>query len=132
MLTFPYVRKGHQFFPVVDVTLNVPKRSLTLKALVDSGATFPVFRAEILEYLGIPLSKGEPVYLEGIGGRILGYRHRIPASVGRKKFPLKVIFSQELAVSFNLLGRDNFFREFLVIFDEKKRRVRLRAHSFTR
>jgi len=128
MLTFPYLRKGQQFFPVIDVTFSVPARPLTLKALVDSGATFSVFRAEVLEYLGIPLARGERVYLEGIGGRILGYRHRIPAQVGSKKFPLTVIFSQELVVSFNLLGRDNFFREFLVSFDERSRVVRLQRY----
>jgi hypothetical protein len=128
MFTFPYLRKGRQFFPVVDVTLSIPKRPLTIKALVDSGATFSVFRAEVLEYLGIPLTQGKPIYLEGIGGRILGYRHRVPARVGHKMFLLTVIFSQELVVSFNLLGRDNFFREFLVTFDEKNRMVRLQAH----
>ncbi len=128
MLTFPYLRKGNQFFPVVDVTFLVPKRPLAIKALVDSGATFSVFRAEVLEYLGIPLSNGKPIYLEGIGGRILGYRHRIPVQVGTKRFPLSIIFSQEITVSFNLLGRDNFFREFLVIFDERNRFVRLKGH----
>lgn len=125
MLTFPYLRKGRQFFPIVDVTLAVPARSLTVKALVDSGATFSVFRAEILDYLGIPLRRGIPIYLEGIGGRILGYRHTIPASVGTRRFPLKVVFSQELTVSFNLLGRNNFFQVFLIAFHEPKREVRL-------
>ena len=129
MLTFPYLRKGRQSFPVVDVTLAVAQRPLTVKALVDSGATFSVFRAEVLDYLGIPLRRGEQLYLEGIGGRILGYRHRVPAQVGEKKFRLTVVFSQELTVSFNLLGRDNFFREFLVTFDERGRRVRLQHYS---
>jgi hypothetical protein len=128
MLAFPYLRKGRQFFPVADVALEVPQRSLTVKALVDSGATLSVFRAEVLEYLGIPLSRGEKMYLEGIGGRILGYRHRLPACVGTWRFRLTVVFSQELAVSFNLLGRDNFFKEFLVIFDERKRVIRLQHH----
>ena len=103
MLTFPYLRKGDQFFPVVDITLAAPGRSLTVKALVDSGATFSVFRAEILDYLGVPLRRGAPLYLEGIGGRILGYRHTVQAYVGRRRFPLKVVFSQELTVSFNFI-----------------------------
>ena len=128
MLTFPYLRKGAQYFPVADVALAAPNRSLTVTALVDSGATFSVFRAEIIQYLGIPIARGEPVYLEGIGGRILGYRHRVPACVGVRRFPLTVVFSQELTVSFNLLGRDNFFRHFLVTFDERGRTLHLHPY----
>ena len=128
MLTFPYLRKGQQYFPVVDITLPIPGRPLTVKALVDSGASFSVFRAEVLDYLGIPLARGRPLYLEGIGGRILGYRHRVPAQVGGTRFPLTVVFSQELTVSFNLLGRDNFFHHFRVTFDERDRTVHLKPY----
>ena len=126
--TFPYVRKGDQRFPVVDITLATSTRSLAIKALVDSGASFSVFRSEVLDYLGAPLERGAPVYLEGIGGRILGYRHRVSARLGEVKFPLTVIFSRELTVSFNLLGRDNFFEQFLVTFDERRHMVRLRSY----
>lgn len=128
MVTFPYLRKGEQYFPVVDITLTLPRRSLTVKALVDSGASFSVFRAEVLAYLGIPLVRGAPVYVEGIGGRILGYRHRVPARVGGTRFMLMVIFSQELTVSFNLLGRENFFQHFRVTFDERDRTVHLQPY----
>jgi len=38
------------------------------------------------------------------------------------------VFSQELTVSFNLLGRDNFFQQFLVTFDERRRTIRLREY----
>ena len=62
MLTFPYVRKGAQYFPVAEVTLAGATRSLTVTALVDSGASLSVFRAEILEYLGIRLAKGTRLY----------------------------------------------------------------------
>ena len=96
---------------------------------MDSGATFSVFRAEILDYLGIPLAGGRQVYLEGIGGRILGYEHRIAAQTGPRRFTLTVVFSRELAVSFNLLGRDNFFWEFLVRFDERRRLLRLQPYG---
>lgn len=129
MCTFPYLRKGRQHFPVVDITIESPSRSLTVKALVDSGASFSVFRAEILEYLGVPLGRGKQVYLEGIGGRILGYLHRLAAHVGGTRFVFMVVFSQELGVSFNLLGRDNFFHEFLVTFDERRRILQLRPYQ---
>ena len=128
MLTFPYLRKGAQYFPVAEISLGSSTRSLTVTALVDSGASLSVFRAEILAYLGIPLAKGARLYLEGIGGRILGYRHRLPAQVGKTRFSLAVVFSEELSVSFNLLGRENFFHQFLVSFDEHARTLRLQPY----
>ncbi len=53
----------------------------------------------------------------------------MPVQVGEVKFPLTVIFSRELSVSFNLLGRDNFFEQFLVIFDERHHLVRLEPYE---
>jgi hypothetical protein len=68
------------------------------------------------------------LFLEGIGGRIVGYLHRLTAKVGEKSFSLHVAFSRELTVSFNLLGRDNFFHHFLITFDERERRTQLRRY----
>lgn len=121
--TFSYLRKGGQYFPVISVKLKGPKEEIIVEALVDSGASFSVFRPEVADYLGIRLDKGKPVYLTGIGGRILGYLHKLPVRVGGKKFICKVIFSREFTVSFNLLGRDNFFLPFLVTFHEKIRKI---------
>jgi|SRR3989338_2289894 len=129
MPTFPYLRKGDQYFPVVDVTFVGRDQPLTIKALVDSGASFSVFRAEVLEYLGLALERGTRLYLEGIGGRILGYQHKLPVRVGQRAFSMAVVFSRELTVSFNLLGRDNFFRQFLITFDERGHRVALRPYE---
>lgn len=117
---------------MVDLTFAHPQRSLTVKALVDSGASFSVFRAELLDCLGRRLTDGHPVYLEGVGGRILGYRHLLPVQVGSTRFTLTAIFSQELTVSFNLVGREDFFHRFRVTFDERRLTVQLqpyRSHS---
>jgi len=120
---FSYFQKGRTFYPVVDIVLRNNARMLTLKALVDSGASFSVFRPEVAEYLGITIEKGKPIYLEGIGGRILGYLHNTWAVIGKKKFRCVIIFSREFTVSFSLLGRNNFFANFKITFDEKKKQV---------
>lgn len=122
---FPYLDRNGKYYPVIDVTLLHGKLSLTLKALLDSGASFSVFRPEVAEYLKIPIEKGKPFYLEGIGGRILGYLHTLPVSIGKKKFRCKIVFSKEFTVSFNLLGRDNFFENFLITFDERNHKTML-------
>lgn len=120
---FSYFEKDGQWFPVIEVTLRHRKKEITIKALVDSGASFSVFRPEIAEYLGLSLEKGKRVYLTGIGGRILGYIHQVSLTLGTTTFRCKIVFSQELNVSFNLLGRDNFFVPFVISFLEKKKKV---------
>lgn len=116
---FPYGEKEGRQYPLVDITLSHQKNSLTVRALVDSGATFSVFRPEIADFLKIKIEKGQQMYLEGVGGRILGYLHTVKVAVGGKSFPCKFVFSREFTVSLNILGRDNFFSEFLITFDEE-------------
>ena len=122
-LITPYVEKDTQWYPIIGVTLTHEGQSLNVKALIDSGASFSIFRSEIAEYLGIEIDRGEKLYLEGVGGRILGYLHEVELSIGKKKIRCKIFFSREFTVSFNLIGRDNFFLEFLVTFDEKNKRT---------
>jgi hypothetical protein len=122
-IEFPYLEKNGQYFPIVEVTLRKDKKLIKIKALVDSGAYFSVFRPEIAQELGIDLEKGKKIYLVGIGGRILGYLHKVSLSLGNKTFICKIVFSPEFNVSFNLLGRDNFFLPFIISFMEKKRKI---------
>jgi hypothetical protein len=120
---FSYLEKNGQYFPIVEVKLKNRKNELTVKALIDSGASFSVFRPEIAQELGIDLERGKKIYLTGIGGRILGYLHKVPVSLGNKNFLCKIIFSPEFNVSFNLLGRDNFFMPFIISFFEKNKKT---------
>lgn len=120
---FSYFEKDGQFFPIVEVILRHKRKGLTIKALVDSGASFSIFRPEIAEELGIEVEKGKKIYLTGIGGRILGYLHNLTLAVGGKTFLCKIAFSPEFTVSFNLLGRDNFFLPFVISFWERNRKV---------
>jgi len=120
---FSYLRKGSQYYPLIDIELTGPERSLTVKALVDSGASLSVFRPEIANYLTIPIKKGKGLYFQGIKGKIRGYLHRIPIRVNSEKFDCNIAFSPELKISFNLLGRNNFFFPFLITFNEKSKNV---------
>ena len=120
-LTFSYIKKGKVFYPIVDLTISGKVKSLSVSALIDSGASFSVFRPEIAEYLDIDIEKGKSLFLEGVGGRILGYLHMIPVQVGERRFVCKIIFSREFTVSFNLIGRDNFFQKFLITFAETEK-----------
>lgn len=122
-MEYSYLKKGSQFYPIIDVKLKNNKSEIILKALVDSGASFSIFRAEVAEYLGVSIENGKKIYLEGIGGRILGYLHSLVLIIEGKRYKSKIIFSRELTVSFNILGRNNFFIPFQIIFREKDKKI---------
>ncbi|OGG29805.1 hypothetical protein A2973_00335 [Candidatus Gottesmanbacteria bacterium RIFCSPLOWO2_01_FULL_49_10] len=95
------------------------------QALIDSGATISIFGEETAETLGIEIEKGEKIMLGGVGGRIVGYVHTLRARIAKKEFVCPFVFSREYLVSFNLLGREGFFEQFQITFDERRRTVRL-------
>jgi hypothetical protein len=47
MKEFSYLKKGDQAYPLIDVEMIGPKGSLVVYGLIDSGATFSIFRKEI-------------------------------------------------------------------------------------
>lgn len=96
---------------------------LITDALVDSGAVVSVFQGSISEYLGLDLYKGERVLLQGIGGRIAAYRHYVDLEIGDLSFRSIIAFSTEMISHVNLLGRDDFFRHFLITFNEPSHKL---------
>jgi hypothetical protein len=124
-MRFPYLRRGRHAYPIVPITLSYQGRSLRTEGLLDSGANLSLFPAEIAEYLGLSLESGRPIYLSGIGGRILGYRHQVSLAVETTAFQATIVFSAEFISSFNILGRDNFFKKFRITFNERQRFVEI-------
>ena len=126
MIAFKYYFSEDDYFPVIPFYGIKGFKKIKFYGLIDSGASISVFREEIAQELGIEIEKGELTYLSGVGGRIKGYLHRLKIEVAGKKFFCPVIFSHEYLVSFNLLGRQEFFPRFKIIFEEKNKEVNLR------
>lgn len=91
--------------------------------MIDSGANISVFREEIAECLEIVIEEGEEILLQGLGGRIVGYIHQLNVRVDDEEFPSKVVFSKELTVGLNILGREGFFEYFQITFNETGKEV---------
>ena len=126
LLVFPYkVDPQGNTFPIIPLSLAHSSKKKEFYALIDSGATISVFRAEVADSLGINTEKGEETYLGGVGGRIKGYIHVLKVEIAGKKFNCPIVFSREYLVSFNLLGRDSFFPKFRITFEEAKQNVQL-------
>lgn len=127
MAVFPYRRDNQgKYYPIVgEIKLGYKQKVVEALALVDSGATISIFKAEIADLLGIDIESGKETYLGGVGGRIKGYIHNVELEVAGKKFECPMVFSREYTVSFSLLGRQGFFEEFDILFEERKGRVQL-------
>lgn len=125
LTTFQYRAdaKGNNY-PIVPLTLKFKKKKDFL-ALVDSGATISIFKAEVAEVLGIDIETGKEIYLGGVGGHIKGYLHKVEIEIAGKRFVCPIVFSREYLVSFNLLGRQEFFKRFRIIFEEEKNLIKL-------
>lgn len=123
---FPYRNDtSGNSFPVIPLSLEFAAKKKEFFALIDSGATVSIFRSEVAESLGINIEKGKEIYLGGVGGKIKGFLHRLQIEVAGKRFVCPVVFSQDYLVSFNLLGREGFFKRFRITFEEKKNYLKL-------
>jgi len=126
MKIFPYQRNSvGDFFPTIDLFVSKNDRATRIFALVDSGATVSIFREDVAEQLGLVIENGKETYLDGVGGRIKGYIHKLEIEIAGKKFFCPVVFSHEYTVSFNLLGREAVFKQFRIIFEENKNLLKL-------
>lgn len=120
LTVFPYYFNGSDYYPVIPLVFLIGKKRIRSQALIDSGATISVFGEETAEALGVEIEKGERTILGGVGGRIVGYIHKLRVRIAGKNFLCPFVFSREYLVSFNLLGRQEFFKQFKIIFEEKK------------
>ncbi len=126
MPSFPYHKDARDnYFPIIDFLIYSKDKVQRTSALIDSGATVSVFKEDIAEQLGVVIEEGTETYLGGVGGRIKGYIHRLEVEIAGKKLICPVVFSHEYLVSFNLLGREVFFKQFRITFEEKNNLLKL-------
>ena len=116
-------RKTRVYRPIIRVDIFYRRNIVGYEALIDSGADYCVFHADIADILGIVLKKGSKRKIIGIGGEeIKGYEHAVKMRISQRSFQTTIIFSKEIPPnSFGVLGNRGFFDKFLVNFNYKKR-----------
>ena len=124
---YDYTRIRDRYFPLIPIKLGSKEEAFETFALVDSGASVSLFRNDIAYQLGIDIESGIKNILEGISGKITVYIHKIPIVIENVSFVCKIGFSEEYVASFNLLGRDNFFANFLITFNEIRKKIILES-----
>ena len=120
---FAYVVINDKSYPVIPLHIRNKNGERDLEALVDSGALMSTFGAEVANKLGVKIENGERRISIGTAGKIEVFIHEVEIKVFDKWFPCKVAFSKELRTKFNLLGREGFFDQHLVTFNQKDKKI---------
>lgn len=131
---FP-LEKPDQFFgktllkPIIPVKIINNDRAINYAALIDSGADFCIFDAEIGEAIGIDIKNGEKVEFGGIQ-QLKGataYIHNVKIEIGGWSYDIKTSFSYDIAkFGYGILGQRGFFDIFIVKFDLLKEEIELK------
>lgn len=115
------------FRPVIPIELIYKNKTQRYEALIDSGADFCIFHADIGSFLGIPIIKGRVEDIGGISGiPARSFIHSIQIGIGGTKIDADVRFSGEIApFGFGVLGQVGFFDKFVVKFDFQKKVIEI-------
>lgn len=118
--------------PVIPLKISYNKKSINYLALIDSGADFCIFDAEIGENLGIDIKSGEKIEFGGIQGKTgtEAFLHEVIINIGGWDYSTKVSFSYGIApYGFGVLGQKGFFDIFIAKFDLQKEEIELKERK---
>lgn len=123
LMQFPYKKfkltDGTELLkPIIPIGLLFNGRLVRYEALVDSGADFNIFNAEIGELIGIDIRSGEKVEFSGIAGKPFKvFLHNLTLEIGGWRHKIAAGFSYEISpYGFGILGQRGFFNLFRVKF----------------
>ena len=130
-MKFNYKKYGTNILrPVIELKVKHNSKVLRYHTLVDSGADFCLFHAEIAEALGIDIRKGKMGLVTGIGGKESQYfLHKVMIEVGGWEHLVEVGFLPTIggrSAPYGILGQDGFFENFKVTFDREKEEIEIK------
>lgn len=118
---FPYQPFGIFYRPVIPITIRCNNISVGYYALIDSGADFNIFHADLTKILKIDLKKIKPFDFGGIkkDAKGKGYFYSLEIGIGQKFFLTTAVFSYDISDEdgYGVLGQQGFFQNFKVNFD---------------
>ncbi len=115
--------------PIIPVKISRNGLSLQYAVLIDSGADFCIFDAEIGHALGLNVKQGIEIPFGGIQsiGGTKAYIHRLNIEIGGHKFETEVGFSYDISKNgYGILGQKGFFDRFVAKFDLIKNEIDLK------
>lgn len=130
-MKFEYKRYGPDVLrPVIPIEVVHDVVSVPYEVLVDSGADFCIFDAELAVILGIDIFKGEEQSVFGITGVSQKYYvHDITIKVGGWPYKIKAGFLPDMPpMGYGVVGQKGFFEFFTVRFDLLKEEIELKPN----
>jgi len=125
---FPDRRHGRR--PVIPVEVKYKGKAIKYLALIDSGADFCIFHAEIGKVLGIDITKGPKLDYVGITGeKEESFFHNVLINIGGWDRKCYCGFSYKFNKSkmpYGVLGQKGFFDLFKVSMDYGKSEIELK------
>ncbi|MFA4880666.1 MAG: aspartyl protease family protein [Candidatus Doudnabacteria bacterium] len=131
-MKFKYKKYGRGIIrPIIPIEISYKSNSVPYEVLIDSGADFCIFDAEIGEVLGIDIYEGEEQKVGGITGVVQPYYiHPVKVKVGGWCYAIKVGFLPEIArLGYGVVGQKGFFNLFMVKFDYQKEEIELKPRK---
>ncbi len=115
--------------PVMPVRLIYQDCAVPYEVLVDSGADFCIFDAQIGEILGIDIKSGKKREVGGITGVTEDYYvHPVTIEVGGHSYNIEAGFLPRIArLGYGVVGQRGFFDIFIVKFDLLKEEIELKS-----
>jgi hypothetical protein len=130
-IEFKYTKYKEYYLPIIPIKIKGKKRWHEVRVFVDTGATYSVLNYKEAERLSLGPIKGERTYIKvGDGGYISIYLVILPIKIGKFELNVKIGFSKDLGIGFNILGRSNIFEKFTVCFDEKRGVIKFIKHAY--
>lgn len=122
--------RKHVKRPVIPIEVKYGENKIKYLALIDSGADFCVFHAQIGEAIGIDIKKGKVLEYYGINGdKEEAFFHDISIIVGGWEKKCYCGFSYKLdetKMPYGVLGQKGFFNLFKVLMDYEKEQIELK------
>lgn len=124
---------GHSILkPIIPLKIYWEDEEINYYALIDSGADFCIFHAEIGEYLKLDVRKGVKEIFGGIQEKegAEAFLHPVKLEIGGYEYETTVGFSYDIAKhGFGILGQKGFFDLFMVKFDLAKEEIELKERK---
>ncbi len=119
--------------PIIPIGLLYNGRIIKYEALIDSGADFNIFNAEIGELFGIDIRSGKKMEFSGIAGEPFEvYLHNLTLEIGGWRYNIMAGFSYEISPhGFGILGQKGFFNLFRVKFIHSKGTIEITPENQT-
>lgn len=130
-MKFKYKKYLKVLRPVIPIKVVHKDFNLPYEVLVDSGADFCIFDAQLAPILGIVLETGDLEQVSGVTGvNAPIYFHNIVVNVGGWEYEIKCAFLKDIGkFGYGVVGQNGFFDKFIVKFDLLKEEIELKPRS---